>query len=74
LASLIERDRRSFFVNRAASTTKKPFLYLIFGKQRALLDDTGVVASTAAQFTAPHGKPARVALRDFTIYPREPRP
>jgi len=43
----------SFYILRESGCTnyEKPFLYLIFGKQRALLIDTGAGESDAAQFT-----------------------
>jgi hydroxyacylglutathione hydrolase len=43
----------SFYILRQSGCVnyEKPFLYLIFGKQRALLVDTGAGASTAAAFT-----------------------
>jgi hydroxyacylglutathione hydrolase len=43
----------SFYILRESGCThyEKPFLYLIFGKERALLIDTGAGESDAAQFT-----------------------
>jgi hydroxyacylglutathione hydrolase len=49
----VHQYNASFYILRQSGCVnyEKPFLYLIFGKQRALLVDTGAGASTAAAFT-----------------------
>jgi len=49
----VHQYNSTFLILRESGCTnyEKPFLYLIFGKQRALLVDTGAGASDAAQFT-----------------------
>lgn len=49
----VHQYNSTFLILRESGCTnyEKPFLYLIFGKQRALLVDTGAGASDAAQLT-----------------------
>jgi len=49
----VHQYNSSFLILRESGCTnyEKPFLYLIFGNERALLVDTGAGASDAAQFT-----------------------
>jgi len=49
----VHQYNASFYILRQSGCIhyEKPFLYLIFGKQRAMLIDTGAGASSAAAFT-----------------------
>src|SRR3954454_1539204 len=51
----IHAYNESFYILRQSGCThyEKPFLYLIFGKDRALLVDTGAGASDAASVVGP---------------------